>query len=83
MKNGSKSIEIKDILESNPKMPVLFVSDPQHGDVFMFGTLEELENELEVYREEGNEEAELTVGCDLLLRLDFETYRESPPQIFK
>ena len=70
---------IETILGDNPGLPVLFVSDPENGDLFEFGTLEELQNELEAHLSNGAD-AELTTSDDLLSRLDFETY-ETPPRI--
>lgn len=51
--------EIETLLRNNPDLPVLFVSDPVNGDLFEFGTWEELEGERDARQADG-EDVELT-----------------------
>lgn len=71
--------KIEQILKNNPTVPVLFVSDPENGDRFEFGTLEELEGEREA--REAHQACEVATAGDLLARLDFGAYEGDDPTI--
>ena len=70
---------IKTLL-SNPGLAVLFTSDPINGDLFEFGTWEELESELEDRQRLGHD-IELDMSDNLFLRLDLDIYEGSQPRI--
>lgn len=72
-----KELLIERLLRMNDALPVLFVSRPEVGDLFQFGTYEELENELEVWLDDGFD-AELSLAGELLMRLDFNCYEKEP-----
>ncbi len=65
-----KANELKNLLKSNPKAPVLFISDEVNGDQFLFGSLEELQ------KEQTRENSEIYTAQELLTTLDFETYED-------
>ena len=75
--------QLKSICESNPNLPVLFVSDSTNGDVFEFGTHEELSNEFEAYDDISDEDltTELLTTRDILLNFDFEAYEGEQPKL--
>ncbi len=75
--------KIEQALTDAGTLPVLFNSDP-FGDVFEFGTLENLENEFKAFKETGEADAiELTTADELLNRLDFEVYENNEPIIVR
>ena len=85
-----KADQLFQILTNNPSLPVLFISSSIDGDSFAFGTYEELENELEAFREapRGGEDsfietAELTTAESLLDRLDFEAYEDQDLTVYR
>ena len=71
---------LKTLCENQANLPVLFVSDPVDGDQFIFGTNEELENELEAIEEEGGEALAMLVGTHDL-HIDYEVYEGDQPTI--
>jgi len=72
--------EIETLLRANPNLPVLFVSDPDNGDRFEFGTHEELENERDALHEDGTA-CQLSTAGELANTLDFEVYEGNEPTI--
>ena len=78
---------LKTIIDGPANLPVLFVSDPKNGDQFIFGTQEELENELEAIQEENGHatltgrEAQLDGTHDLRTWVDFEAWEGDHPII--
>lgn len=63
------------VVKSTPQLRVLFISDPANGDWFHVGTVEQL---TEIELPATNEGSEITNADDLLQRLDFTAYAESP-----
>ena len=66
------TLAIKFKLTKKPRtQPVLHISDPTHGDHFVFGIVDQLEQFPIPETADGHE---ITNAADLLDRLDFETY---------
>jgi hypothetical protein len=68
-------IKLQERLQKSGLNPVLFISDP-NGDIFEFGTREELENEAEAI----GSTATVSTARELALTLDFYAY-EGPVEV--
>jgi len=60
---------------NRPDQPILFISDPTNGDIFVFGY------GADKFEVPPTGTSELTTAKDLLNRLDFEAY-DSEPALF-
>lgn len=67
--------ELKRIMQNSPGLGVLHVTRPEEGDLFAFGTWEELENEQEAWEEDGYL-AVVATAAETLQRVDFDSLEE-------